>query len=626
MKVLIHLFLVFWVIAGLCRADEKIDRTVGDIYFQEVPAEVDGPPDWWKEAYATRDERLGWWEDARFGCFVHWGVYSVLAGYWKGEKIPGYSEHIQRKCRIPQDVYRKEVVEKFNPMQFNADEWIRLIHAAGMRYFVITAKHHDGFAMYDSDVSDWNVVDATPFGRDPMKELKAACDKYGVKFGFYFSHAFDWGHPNAPGNDWEWGNPGGDKQLGGQAWWKDPVMGKELPRIYNEYVLKSAIPQILELVEKYDPVMIWFDTPHKLPNSINYEIMHALRKASPNIVINGRMIYGRGDYTTTCDMPVVYPPVSDRYWEGVPTTNRSYGWSKHDKEYKSPAMLIRLLISAVARGGNMLLNIGPTDLGTIDAPDVKILEGFAAWMKQNADTIHGCGRTVLPVQSWGESTRKNNTLFLQVYHWPTNGVLEVGSLFVDPVSATLHDGSKVELSFKRLNERTLQVQIPTEPLNEISSVIALQFKEGALDAGKTDVRRLLAVKQENFLGTFDAELSGSVAYASGSDWRDEDGLKNWIGQDDTVIWPLYLNAPGKYTVRIGYYGNYKNNATNRYQLVAGEQVVQGVVQRGKKQDIFEDVVGRFEFPAGNVDLILQAASPFEDELFRPRWVKLSPVD
>ena len=150
---------------------------------------------------ASKDERMKWWHEARFGCFVHWGPSTVLANEWRGQKGGGYAEHIQRVLKISMADYKKEVVEKFNPVKFNADEWIALAKNTGMKYFIVTAKHHDGFAMYDSKVSDYNIVKATPWKHDPMKDLKAACDREGIAFGFYYSHASDWGDEFAPGND-----------------------------------------------------------------------------------------------------------------------------------------------------------------------------------------------------------------------------------------------------------------------------------------------------------------------------------------------------------------------------------------------------------------------------------------
>src|SRR2546429_2431101 len=207
-----------------------------------VPAKDSPEMAWWRESMKTRDERLQWWREARFGMFVHWGVYSGLGGTWRGHPGKGYAEHIQRMLKIPIPVYRDQVAGKFNPSEFNADEWVHIAKDAGMGYFIITAKHHDGFAMYDSKVSDYNIVQATPFKRDPMKELKAACQKYGLKFGFYYSHAFDWGDANAPGNDWDYDNPGGDRGLhGGRNWWD---ASPELPAKVRKYVDEKSIPQL----------------------------------------------------------------------------------------------------------------------------------------------------------------------------------------------------------------------------------------------------------------------------------------------------------------------------------------------------------------------------------------------
>lgn len=279
----------------------------------------DNSPDlaWWREAAKTREQRLQWWRDARFGCFIHWGAYADLAGEWKGEAYMGYAEHIQRMAKIPCPVYRKEVVGSFNPKEFDADEWVRLIKQAGLRYLVITSKHHDGFAMWDSDVNEYNIMDATPSGRDPIRELKEACDKYGIHFGLYYSHAFDWGEENGPGNDWDYENPGGTRGLFGgmKGYDEHPEL---LPRI-RTYINEKSIPQILELIKKYDPDMIWFDTASKLPPEETLRILKKVRETKPDIVVNSRIVYptpfpgwskpfGFGDYASTGDCSVEFRP------------------------------------------------------------------------------------------------------------------------------------------------------------------------------------------------------------------------------------------------------------------------------------------------------------------------------
>src|SRR5262245_15964206 len=308
---------------------------------------------WWPASMKSHDQRIAWWREARFGCFIHWGVYSAFGGEWKGAPFRGYAEHMMRIQRIPVTEYKEKVIAPFNPVKFDAGEWIATIKAAGMKYVVITAKHHDGFAMYPSGVTGYNLHDATPFKRDPMRELSEACRKNGLRFGFYYSHAFDWQHPDAPGNDWDYDNPGGDRLLHGGVEWYD--QNPELLAKARRYVDEKAIPQILELLENYKPDILWFDTPAKLPLSENLRILKALRAASSTVVVNGRLARGHGhsfgDYKNTSDRAAeFYPTEGD--WESIPTTNESYGYHRHDLSHKPVSHFIQLLAKAGARGGN----------------------------------------------------------------------------------------------------------------------------------------------------------------------------------------------------------------------------------------------------------------------------------
>src|SRR5262245_24828452 len=262
--VLFGIFSFFATKDSLCSAAEPVTATFDEA--STARAAIQQADDgWWTESMRSKDERIGWWREARFGGFMHWGVYAVLAGEWQGKPVNGYSEHIQRKMKIDQATYRREAVERFNPVAFHAEEWAALLKKAGMRYLIITSKHHDGCALLDSDVSDYNVVDATPFRRDPMRELADACRRQGIKFGFYYSQAFDWGEADGAGNDWEFKNPGGDRRIGGTNWWES--IPEEFPRIQEKYVNAKAIPKFKELIAKYDPYILWFDTSGKLPFS-----------------------------------------------------------------------------------------------------------------------------------------------------------------------------------------------------------------------------------------------------------------------------------------------------------------------------------------------------------------------
>ena len=419
---LLALALALNLFAGPLLAQDEVAESTNDAF--NLPPKDSPQVQWWRDSRTNLDERLAWFRDARFGMFIHWGVYSGLGNEFEGRKGGGYAEHIQRVLKIPIPEYREKVAGTFDPTNFNADAWVALAKQAGMKYIVITSKHHDGFAMWPTKVNDYNIMDATPWHHDPMADLRAACDRQGIKFGFYYSQAFDWGNSNAPGNDWDFKNPGGDKHLGGVDWWQTRP---EFMAQARKYVDEKAIPQIRELIRLYHPDILWFDTPGKLPPSENLRIMQAIRAADHHVVISGRLVPRWGDYDDTTDRPANFPP-HDGDWEGIPTTDESYGWNKFDTSHKPPSHFIQLLAKCAARGGNLLLNIGPMGDGNIDPKDVAILQGIADWWKVNGESIRGTTRTPLPVQTWGESTRKGSMLYLHVFNWPTNGALVVGGL------------------------------------------------------------------------------------------------------------------------------------------------------------------------------------------------------
>ncbi len=584
-----------------------------------------GSPDlqWWRDAKITREQRLEEWRDARFGCFIHWNASSLLGSTWKGKAYRGYGEHIQRMAKIPCEEYRRDVVGKFNPTEFNAEEWANLIRKAGMRYVIITAKHHDGFAVYDSDVSDYNILKASPFGRDPMAELKAACDKNGLKFGFYYSHAFDWGEPNGPGNDWDYENPGGDKHLFAtkDTKWFD-VHPEIAPRI-RKYVDEKSIPQVVELINKYDPDFLWFDTPHKLPPEENLRIMEAARTAKPNIVINSRGVQPYdgmpshfGDYESTGDRAVDFP-TKDGDWETIPTTNESYGYNESDRSHKTPEYLVRVLVKAVARGGNMLLNIGPKGDGIIDAADVNILEGIGKWMDVNQASIRSTVRTTLPVQPWGESTRKENTFYLQVFNWPTDGVLQLGG-FLGKVKKVwlLSDNNKTAIPHKRTDNKTIQFVVPKEAPDVASSVLVVEVD----DTENVDSHRPISITQNNMLRAFDGTaVGGEFKYGNGKSTNN--GVSGWKHNNQSMTWPVYLSEAGKFKV-IAEYKPYKQS--NKFTVEVGEATLSDTT-RSNKKDFIKHELGNINLPSGNQLIKIHADSIPKGDLMELRALHLIPL-
>jgi alpha-L-fucosidase len=584
---------------------------------------AEGSPDlqWWRDATTTREQRLMWWRDARLGCFIHWNDASLLGGEWKGKQYGGYAEHIQRMAKIPCEEYRRDVAGNFNPTRFNADEWARTIRKAGMRYVIITAKHHDGFAVYDSDVSDFNIVKATPYGRDPMVELKAACVKNGLKFGFYYSHAFDWGEPNGPGNDWDYKNPGGDLHLfGGRNWFDEhPEM---TPRI-RKYVDEKSLPQVLELIDKYDPDIIWFDTPHKLPPEENLRILKAVRAAKPSIVVNSRIVqpyrgmsHHFGDYMSTGDRAVDFP-ARDGDWETIPTTNESYGYSKADRSHKTPGFLVRVLAKAAARGGNMLLNIGPKGDGVIDAPDIEILEGIGKWMDINEASIRGTVRSTLPVQTWGESTRKENTFYLHVFDWPTNGILKLGG-FLGKVNKAwlLSDKNEIALPHKRTDNMTVQFEVPTEAPDVANSVLVVEVD----DAGNVDSHRPISTSKDNMLRAFDGiAIGGEFNYGDGKAWNN--GVSGWKDSGQSITWPVYLSEPGKFKV-VAEYKPFEQ--ANKFIVESGKAILSDTTRTTEKGFIKHDL-GNMNLFAGNQIIKIHSDSIPKGDLMNLRALHFIPL-
>lgn len=505
---------------------------------------------WWSDAHKNYDERMSWYNDAKFGCFIHWGVYSVPAGIWKGKKLGGYTEHLMRKGMIPLDQYKKELVATFNPSEFDADEWMKHVKDAGMKYFIITAKHHDGFAMFPSDAYPYDIRQTAYKGEDLMKQLREAAKKYGIKFGFYYSHAFDWEHPDAPGNDWDYDNPGGDKLLGGANWWLGEKKGF-LPNA-EKYVMEKSIPQIQELIRNYDPDILWFDTPAKLPLYLNVRILEAIREADKEnkIVVNGRLARfatgNLGDYQNTGDR-AAYFPVTRGYWESIPTTNESYGYSVVDTVRKSPKHFVQLVASAASKGGNILMNVGPMGNGKWDEKDVQIFRSVGDWLAVNGEGIYGVERTTLPIQQWGVSTWKGDTLYAHVFEWPEDGKLVVGGLRSTIKSGYWVADKSIPVKFSRLNNDDYVIEIPKKAVDDKNSLLALVVDKRV----ENNPVRLLDAKRENRLLVFDAELVGKgLGYGDGKVNRNY--VKNWTKNDQSMMWSLRLNEPAEYEVYIDY--------------------------------------------------------------------------
>lgn len=573
------------------------------------------------EPDAERDARVAWHQEARFGCFMHWGVYSAIGGEWPGVKPGTYSEHLMRWAKIPRAEYLEKVAKPFDPEKFDAEAWVRLLRDTGMRYLIITAKHHDGFAMWPSKVSPYNLTTVSQFKRDPMAELSAACKEYGLKFGFYYSHAFDWEYPDAPGNDWDYDNPGGDKSRDDPSWWRGR-RSDFLPRA-RRYVNEKSIPQIRELIATYHPDILWFDTPSKLPPEENRRILEAVRAADPHVVVNGRLLGNYGDYKNTADRPAEIP-FTDGHWEGIPTTNDSYGWSRVDHGHKPPEHFIQLLAKIVSKGGNMLLNVGPMGTGEIDPKDVSILRGIGAWMQKNSASIYGCDRTPLAVQGWGTSTLnpKTHTLYLHVFQWPADGKLLVAGLKSDPTAARLLGGLVgVAYGVRRVTPDDLEISVPTRVPDATDSVVELTFA-GAIVANNA---RYIPAAAPTTLHVFDGWLHGKgMRYADGK--RDRDCTEAFPA-GGAVNWRVRLVAPARYRVAINYATAAKTAGdADSFSVEFGAQKISGQVAATDKPTVFRtDALGEVDLPAGECIVAVRPVKLAGGDLMRLRQLVLIPV-
>ncbi len=418
----------------------------------------------------TQDERMDWWRDARFGMFIHWGVYAVPAGTYKGERINGGGEWIMNTAHIPVSEYEKFALQ-FNPIGFRANEWVRLAKNAGMKYIVITSKHHDGFCLWDSKVTEWDIMDATPFKRDILKELAQACKKQGIKLCFYHS-IMDWHHSDAQGLSYPNYNDGTNPN-------------------FSQYVESYLKPQLAELVTNYGPLgVLWFDGEwiKDWTEPQGKDLYAYLRSLQPSIIINNRVGKGRqgmeglskgedfaGDFgTPEQQVPPEGLPGVD--WETCMTMNDTWGYKSFDDNWKSAEELVRMLVDIASKGGNFLLNVGPTPEGLIPDASVERLEAMGKWMAANGESVHETTASVIGRPDWGRCTVKGNKLYLHVFTWPQDGMLKVPLARGTVEKAYLLADKKRTSLPVAAGDGTITVSLAPQAPDAIDSVVVLVLK------------------------------------------------------------------------------------------------------------------------------------------------------
>ena len=494
---------------------------------------------------SERDARMAWWREARFGMFIHWGLYAVPAGDWNGKTVPSASEWIMQNGAIPVADYEK-LKDRFNPVKFDARQWVKVAGDAGMKYLVITSKHHDGFCLWDSKVSDYDVM-STPFKRDILRELADACKADGrVRLCFYHS-IMDWHHPdaqsiNAPGQY----NPG-------RAYKPNPN--------FSRYVETYLKPQLKELISGYDPAVLWFDGEWipEYTEAMGHDIDRYCKGLSPGLIINNRVGKTRqgmagmsssaesaGDFgTPEQEIPATGIPGLD--WESCMTMNDSWGFKRADSNWKSGRTLVVNLVDIVSKGGNYLLNVGPTAEGEIPPASVERLAQVGQFMKTGAVALHGAGASPFAATRWGRATTRGNTVYLHVLDWPSDGVIDVPLKNNVRAAQLLTDKSR-RLEVVAEEDGTLLKNLGARPEGEIDSIIALELAEPP-----RAVRRSIRAGADGSLVLLaaDAKISGKQARLEqkGANPRN---IGYWTDAKDTCSWLARLDKPGKYQVELEY--------------------------------------------------------------------------
>ncbi len=504
----------------------------------------------------SETERLAWFKESKFGIFFHWGAYSVI----------GRHEWARHRFQIPQAEYDK-YAKQFNPVNFNAEEWVNLARNAGAKYMVVTSKHHDGFSIFRSKASDYD-MEITSYQGDPLKELARAAQRKNMRLGFYHS-IMDWRHPDyRPKREWETKTPnaGGNK---------------------GRYVdfMKA---QIRELLTGYGDVsMMWFDGEweHTLRDlKRDDEVYDFIRNLQPNCLINDRLYErqpgNKADFGTPEQFVpatgVLDPSGKSTLWESCVTINQDgWGYNKYETEFKTSRDLIRMLIEVVSKGGNLLLNVGPMPDGRIQSEFVERLDAMGRWMKVNSEAIYGTTASPFArLPFFGRATVKNNNLYLHVFEWPKDGRLRIPGIKNPVFSARILGAPNAVVGIKKENDDVL-LTLPTEAPNDVASVIALK-----LDTTPVTLPYTIAPNRQGVivLGAESCEIETRFEQRA----KKENALGHvfvtkWTRPDDVPTWLVKVPSAARYRVELTYGKGGQPDPAAQYTIAVGTQKLTGKI-------------------------------------------------
>ena len=493
--------------------------------------------------------------EGRYGLFMHWGLYSSLAGKWNDKTYYGIGEWIMHPAMagIPVTNYM-DLAKSFNPDQFDAQAIVQMAKDAGMKYIIITSKHHEGFAMFKSQ-NPFNIVDATPFHRDPMKELSEACRAAGLGFGFYYSHNQDWTSPGGSGGPKQ--NPDGS------------------PATFEQYFNEKCFPQVKEICTQYGPLeVIWFDTPGSMPKDKVQALHDLVRSTQPHALLSSRIGYGLGDYESLGDMEVP-PERVDGFWESCDTSNDSWAFAWYDTNWKEPREIVKRLVSTVARGGNYLLNVGPDGKGAVPPTCRKFLVEAGTWIKAHPDVIYGAGpspwRYALP---WGDvTTQGTDTLHLVVFDLPQDGYLYLPGLSTSVQSAAVVKNGQAQAVPVETAGATPRIKIPDSCRAAIAFVVEVKL------AGKPEVEAAVALHPNianrvlvHFAEARNAEKKKVSWMEKFGEWKHATQISHW-GTEGVCRWSVNVVEPGFYKAALNYRGKVTGKARLTWRITTDEDSV-----------------------------------------------------